>query len=149
MELPCDFTIRARFLSLARSKLRLCSANHRPGYWSNLPCDWQSTAWARDRKWTQVCMITWKHIPHYWPFVRGIHHDDMDTLSAGLLWFPSQRATSAFPTQRASNVELWNCLSDKSLWLIDKITIITDEAVMRPSDLYNGNSYTDKTFILN
>ena len=35
-----------RFLSLARSKLRLCSANHRPGYWSNLPCDWLSTAWA-------------------------------------------------------------------------------------------------------
>ena len=29
------------FLSFARStKLRLCSANHRPGYWSNLPCDW-------------------------------------------------------------------------------------------------------------
>ena len=39
--------IRARFLSLARSKLRPCSANHRrPGYWSNLPCDWPSTAWA-------------------------------------------------------------------------------------------------------
>ena len=37
---------RARFLSLARSKLRLCSANHRSGYWSNLPCDWPSTAWA-------------------------------------------------------------------------------------------------------
>ena len=34
------------FLSLARSKLRLCSANHRPGYWSNLACDWPSTAWA-------------------------------------------------------------------------------------------------------
>ena len=33
-----------RFLSLARSNLRLCSANHRPGYWSNLPCDWPSTA---------------------------------------------------------------------------------------------------------
>ena len=37
---------RARFLSLAWSKLRLCSANHRPGYWSNLPCDWPSTVWA-------------------------------------------------------------------------------------------------------
>ena len=37
---------RARFLSLAWSELRLCSANHRPGYWSNLPCDWPSTAWA-------------------------------------------------------------------------------------------------------
>ena len=39
-------TNRARFLSLAQSKLRLCSANHWPGYWSNLPCDWPSTAWA-------------------------------------------------------------------------------------------------------
>ena len=36
----------ACFLSLAWSKLRICSANHRPGYWSNLPCDWLSTAWA-------------------------------------------------------------------------------------------------------
>ena len=36
----------AHFLSLARSNLRLCSANHRPGYWSNLSCDWPSTAWA-------------------------------------------------------------------------------------------------------
>ena len=27
----------ARFLSLPRSKLRLCSANHRPCYWSKLP----------------------------------------------------------------------------------------------------------------
>ena len=35
-----------RYMSLAQSKLRLCSANHRPGYWSNLPCDWPSTAWA-------------------------------------------------------------------------------------------------------
>ena len=34
--------IRARFLSLARSKLRLCSANHRAGYFSNLACDWLS-----------------------------------------------------------------------------------------------------------
>ena len=37
---------RARFLSLAWSKLRLCSVNHRPGYWSNLSSDWPSTAWA-------------------------------------------------------------------------------------------------------
>ena len=39
-------SIRACFLSLARSKLRLCSANHRAGYWINLPCDWSSTSWA-------------------------------------------------------------------------------------------------------
>ena len=30
----CVRVFRARFLSLAQSKLRLCSANHRPGYWS-------------------------------------------------------------------------------------------------------------------
>ena len=41
------------FLSLARSKLRLCSANHRPGYWSNLPCDWPSTAWAYSEQKTE------------------------------------------------------------------------------------------------
>ena len=43
----------ARFLSLARGKLRLCSANHRPGYWSNLPCDWPSTAWAYSEQETE------------------------------------------------------------------------------------------------
>ena len=46
----------ARFLCLALSKLRLCSANHR----SNLPCDWLSTAWAYSKQdtengpWTKV-----------------------------------------------------------------------------------------------
>ena len=44
---------RARFLSLARSKLRLCSANHRPGYWSNLSWDWPSTAWAYSEQETE------------------------------------------------------------------------------------------------
>ena len=34
--------IRARFLFLAWSKLRLCSANHKEGYFSNLACDWLS-----------------------------------------------------------------------------------------------------------
>ena len=38
--------IWARFLSLARSKLRLCSANHRAGYFSNLAFDWLSIVWA-------------------------------------------------------------------------------------------------------
>ena len=61
------------FLSLARSKLRLCSANHRPGYWSNLPCDWPSTALAYSEQetengpWscvsfaiTQRCKLLWR-----------------------------------------------------------------------------------------
>ena len=44
---------KARFLSLAQIKLRLCSDNHRPGYWSNLPCDWPSTAWAYSEQKTE------------------------------------------------------------------------------------------------
>ena len=44
---------RARFLSPAWGKLRLCSANHSPGYCSNLPCDWPSTAWAYSEQETE------------------------------------------------------------------------------------------------
>ena len=52
-------TSRVRFLSLARSKLRLCSANHRPGYWSNLPCDWPSLSLLQvsNRKWSQASSV--------------------------------------------------------------------------------------------
>ena len=45
--------IRARFLSLAQSKLRLCSANHRTGYFSNLACDWLSIVWAYSEQETE------------------------------------------------------------------------------------------------
>ena len=36
---------RAPFLPLAHSKLRLCSASHRAGYFSNMACDWLSIVW--------------------------------------------------------------------------------------------------------
>ena len=45
--------IWVRFLSLARSKLRLCSANHRAGYFSNLACDWLSIVWAYSEQETE------------------------------------------------------------------------------------------------
>ena len=54
----------ARFLSLTRSKLRLCSANHRAGYFSNLACDWLSIVWAyskqktENRHWWQWAMLS-------------------------------------------------------------------------------------------
>ena len=47
------FDTRARFLSLARSKLRLCSAYHRAGYFSNLACDWLSIVWAYSEQETE------------------------------------------------------------------------------------------------
>ena len=44
----------ACFLSLAQSsKLRLCSANHRAGYFSNLACDWLSKVWAYSEQETE------------------------------------------------------------------------------------------------
>ena len=42
-----------RFLSLDWSKLRLCLANHRPGYFSNLACDWLSIVWAYSEQGTE------------------------------------------------------------------------------------------------
>ena len=39
------FRIRARFLSPTRIKHRLCLANNRAGYFSNLACDWLSIVW--------------------------------------------------------------------------------------------------------
>ena len=46
--------IRACSLSLGRGKLRQCSANQRPVYLSNLPCDWPSTAWAYSKQKTET-----------------------------------------------------------------------------------------------
>ena len=40
------YETRTCFLLNAQSKVRLCSANHRAGYFSNLACDWLSIAWA-------------------------------------------------------------------------------------------------------
>ena len=46
--------IWARFLSLTWNKLRLCSANHRAGYLSNLACDWLSIVWANSEQETEI-----------------------------------------------------------------------------------------------
>ena len=51
--MTCWYNTRARFLSLAQSKLRLCSANHRAGYFSNLACDWLSIVWAYSEQETE------------------------------------------------------------------------------------------------
>ena len=56
---------RACFPSLAPSKLRLCSANHRTGYFSNLSCDWLSIVWAyseqetENRPWFNIALFWW------------------------------------------------------------------------------------------
>ena len=61
--------IRARFPSLARSKLRLCTANHRAGYFSNLACDWLSIVWAYSEQETEngpSCSFRYVKLEAYW-----------------------------------------------------------------------------------
>ena len=70
-----QYSVWARFLVVAQSKLRLCSPNHRPGYWSNLPCDWPSTAWAYSEQETEngpwcnyssmplIAVLAWYRVP--------------------------------------------------------------------------------------
>ena len=53
------------FLSLTRSKLRLCWANHRACYFSNLACDWLSIVWAWDRKRALVIPSTMAWLVHH------------------------------------------------------------------------------------
>ena len=42
-----------RFLSLDRSKLRLCPVNHRAGYYSSQACDWLGIVWAYSERKTE------------------------------------------------------------------------------------------------
>ena len=87
---------RAHFLSLARSKLRLCLANHRAGYFCNLPCDWPSIIWAYSEQeiengyrlyFGHDDAMTWKRFPHYWTFVKGIHRPSVDSPHKGpVMW---------------------------------------------------------------
>ena len=51
--LVCWKDVWARFLSLTWSKLRLCSADHRAGYFSNPACDWLSIVWAYSEQETE------------------------------------------------------------------------------------------------
>ena len=59
-----DIYYWAHILSLTQNNLRLCSANHRPGYFSNLACDWLSIVWAyseqetRYEKWVNTATFT-------------------------------------------------------------------------------------------
>ena len=89
--------IWARFLSLVWSKLRLCSANHRPGYWSNLSCDWLSTAWAYSKQETEngpwyprpfsdfTCDTTISP-PHPSPMATYTHTVDLFICADNFLW---------------------------------------------------------------
>ena len=72
----------ACFLSLAQSKLRLCLANHRAGYFSNLACDWLSVVWAYSEPETE-------NVPRWNTIVEKILmvYCTKDTAQLHLLWY--------------------------------------------------------------
>ena len=57
--------------TLTWSKLRLCLANHKAGYFSNLACDWLSIIWAYSEQETEngpwLCKEPGHQQPWYWP----------------------------------------------------------------------------------
>ena len=79
----------AHFRSLAQSKLKLCSSNHRPGYESNLPCDWLSTAWAYSEQETEDGPRSWSLCWH-----NSLGHND--TYNESINWIITDSAHS-FP----------------------------------------------------
>ena len=50
----CICITKACLLPLARGQLRVCSVNHRSGYFSNLACEWLSIVWAYSKQETEV-----------------------------------------------------------------------------------------------
>ena len=59
MSVPYICRTWACFLSLARSKLRLCLANQRASYFSNLAWDWLSIVWTYSKQETENRPRTW------------------------------------------------------------------------------------------
>ena len=106
-----------RFLYLSHSKRRLCPANHRPSYWSNLPCDWLSTVLAYSEQktengpWNQLrCRVASGHVLNSEYFV-GLYHQQMIFGFYSGSWYPtnyhSPVATKTFHQRR--DVDLVLC----------------------------------------
>ena len=58
----CNHSSWTTRIYLSGPIFRRCSANHKAGYWSNLPCDWPSIVWAYSGQETEYgpCMLmTW------------------------------------------------------------------------------------------
>ena len=63
------------------SKLRLCSANHRAGYFSNLACDWLSIVWAYSGQETENGPSSCKAIN------RKSLQNSLTPMDMGFIWF--------------------------------------------------------------
>ena len=92
----------ARFLSLARSKLRLCSANHRTGYFNNLACDCPRTVWAYSEQaaengpWPIVNAVSLSIRPFWASFNGSFFLIETFSLKLHLKWWPFCLGHNAF-----------------------------------------------------
>ena len=91
-----DRMIRTRFLSLVRSKLGLCWANHRAGYFINFPCNCHN----------ELDSVS-NHQPHECLLNRlfGRRSKKTSKLCVTGLYAGNSTGTDEFPAQRASNAE--------------------------------------------
>ena len=101
------------FCLLLGSKLRLCSANHRAGCFSNLVCDWLSIVWAysdqetENRPWSMHYMLTTMVVCqiscHMWLGDMNVLCTDISEMKNFLFWYMSQYWLLAWNTYRYKN----------------------------------------------
>ena len=101
------------FCLLLGSKLRLCSANHRAGCFSNLVCDWLSIVWAysdqetENRPWSMHYMLTTMVVCqiscHMWLGDMNVSCTDISEMKNFVFWYMSQCGLLAWNTYRYKN----------------------------------------------
>ena len=104
-------------------------------------------------------VIKWKHFPRYWPFVRGIHRSPVNSPHKGQWrgalifslicvwingWVNSREAGHLRRYRAHYDVRVMKCYLKSQGPIFPGIGIPIITIVVRPSYLYDGNSYTGK-----
>ena len=113
--------IRARYLPLAWSKLRLCSANHRAGYFSNLACDWLSITWAFSKQETENGPRIWKGFHSmcgwYQSYELSYLSVDMNCIWNGVFYFINSQETGKISHEFDEFIWNENELHTNLMWI--------------------------------
>ena len=140
---PCG--TRAHFLSLAPRKLRLCSANHRAGYLSNLACDWLSIVWAYSEQETEnrprsPCVFKTK-ISEFWKEMYFNEWWLIELFIINIKWFRlwfGARSTPRHHPDSGVYTKFSGRLSEESFpWLIQKFPWLLIFKTGQPSCQFN------------
>ena len=109
-----------------------------PCWWYH-PSLWAGCCSELTTSWAPFCMMTsskWKHFPHYWPFVRGIHRSPVSSPHK------SQWRGALMYSLICTWINGW--VNNREAGDLRRYRAHYDVTGMRPFYLYNRSSYTDK-----